>query len=195
MADNQQDEYWHVRIEVKGANPKKPDRLVVVDKNRAWVEDRILSPRRQGSPITVLGRHLEWSDITAVRISHSPQSATDIANMLKREDERSPVMVVGRPSYNWRAAIRAEDATDELIDSPVGTPSSASSASDRPAADPKKVMVVHGRDEVARRAMFDFLRALGLTPLEWGSLVAGTGKGAPLSGKCSITHLHRRRLL
>jgi predicted nucleotide-binding protein len=183
MADNQQDEYWHVRIEVEGANPKGPDRLVVVDKDRAWVEDRILSPRRQGSPITVLGRQLEWSDITAVRVSHSPQSATDIANMLKREDERSSMMAVGRPSYNWRAAIRAEDATDELIDSPVGTPSSASSASNRPAADPEKVMVVHGRDEVARRAMFDFLRALGLTPLEWGSLVAGTGKGAPYIGE------------
>jgi predicted nucleotide-binding protein len=28
------------------------------------------------------------------------------------------------------------------------------------------VFVVHGRDEVLRKSMFDFLRALGLNPME-----------------------------
>ena len=31
----------------------------------------------------------------------------------------------------------------------------------------KSVFVVHGRDEALRKSMFDFLRALGLHPLEW----------------------------
>ena len=52
-----------------------------------------------------------------------------------------------------------------------------------PAPDSRKVMVVHGRDEEARRTMFDFLRALGLVPLEWSSLVAETGSAAPYIGQ------------
>jgi len=51
------------------------------------------------------------------------------------------------------------------------------------AADPKKVMVVHGRDEEARRAMFGFLCTLGLEPQEWSSLVAATGSAAPYIGQ------------
>ena len=51
------------------------------------------------------------------------------------------------------------------------------------AIDRRAVMVVHGRNEAARKAMFGFLRALGLKPLEWSTLVAGTGKGAPYIGE------------
>jgi predicted nucleotide-binding protein len=54
---------------------------------------------------------------------------------------------------------------------------------DNSAADPTKVMVVHGRDDVARRAMFSFLEAIGLVPLEWDELVAATGSAAPYIGQ------------
>src|SRR5689334_5598103 len=50
--------------------------------------------------------------------------------------------------------------------------------------DPKKVFVVHGRNEPARQAMFDFLRALGLAPLEWiGGVLSTTSQGSPFIGK------------
>lgn len=39
------------------------------------------------------------------------------------------------------------------------------------------VFVVHGRDEVLRKSMFEFLRALGLNPMEWSHAVE-TAKGA-----------------
>jgi hypothetical protein len=39
--------------------------------------------------------------------------------------------------------------------------------------DPKKVFVVHGRDEKLRSDMFGFLRALGLNPIEWREAVRG----------------------
>jgi len=44
-------------------------------------------------------------------------------------------------------------------------------------------MVVHGRDEEARRAMFDFLRALHLKPLEWAQAIQLTGTSAPYVGQ------------
>lgn len=40
-------------------------------------------------------------------------------------------------------------------------------------------MVVYGRNERARAAMFGFLRALGLSPIEWDEAVNATGKGTP----------------
>jgi predicted nucleotide-binding protein len=37
--------------------------------------------------------------------------------------------------------------------------------------DKSKVFVVHGRNEALRRSMFDFLRAIGLKPIEWNQAI------------------------
>src|SRR5262249_30810156 len=42
---------------------------------------------------------------------------------------------------------------------------------------------IHGRNSAARNAMFDFLRAAGLNPIEWGEAVKMTGKGSPYIGE------------
>ena len=47
----------------------------------------------------------------------------------------------------------------------------------------KKVFVVHGRNELARKAMFEFLRAIGLEPIEWLEAIKMTGKGSPYIGE------------
>ena len=47
------------------------------------------------------------------------------------------------------------------------------------AKDPGSVFVVHGRDEALRAAMFSFLRAVGLRPIEWTQAVDLTRKGSP----------------
>lgn len=47
---------------------------------------------------------------------------------------------------------------------------------------PHTVFVVHGRNSAAREAMFDFLRSIGLKPLEWSQAVRGTGHAAPYIG-------------
>jgi predicted nucleotide-binding protein len=44
------------------------------------------------------------------------------------------------------------------------------------------VFVVHGRNEKLRRALFDFLRALGLKPLEWAKVVLMAKKNNPYVG-------------
>jgi predicted nucleotide-binding protein len=49
--------------------------------------------------------------------------------------------------------------------------------------DARKVFVVHGRNEPARKAMFEFLRAIGLEPLEWNEAVALARDGAPYVGE------------
>ncbi|MCF6390887.1 nucleotide-binding protein [Mycobacterium sp. MBM] len=49
--------------------------------------------------------------------------------------------------------------------------------------DPKKVFVVHGRNAAARDAMFTFLRAIGLEPIEWSTAITATGSAAPFIGQ------------
>ena len=46
-----------------------------------------------------------------------------------------------------------------------------------------RVFVIHGRDEGMRRALFDYLRAIDLKPIEWSEAVALTGKPTPYVGE------------
>lgn len=45
------------------------------------------------------------------------------------------------------------------------------------------VFVVHGRNIAARNAVFTFLRAIGLKPIEWDQAIARTGSGSPYVGE------------
>ena len=49
--------------------------------------------------------------------------------------------------------------------------------------DKRKVFVVHGRNEAANDALFHFLRAIGLNPIEWSQAISLTGKPAPYIGE------------
>lgn len=49
--------------------------------------------------------------------------------------------------------------------------------------DPRSVFVVHGRNELLRKAMFDFLRSINLSPMEWSQAVRLTGEGSPYIGQ------------
>ncbi len=50
-------------------------------------------------------------------------------------------------------------------------------------ADARNVFVVYGRNSELRRAMFEFLRSIGLNPIEWSMAVAMTETGAPYLGE------------
>lgn len=51
-----------------------------------------------------------------------------------------------------------------------------------PRARGTKVFVVHGRNEDARDALFQFLRTLGLQPIEWTQAIEMTGEPSPYVG-------------
>jgi predicted nucleotide-binding protein len=50
------------------------------------------------------------------------------------------------------------------------------------AEDPAKVFVVHGRNDNANKAIFSFLRSIGLRPLEWSQILASMNVGSPYIG-------------
>jgi predicted nucleotide-binding protein len=49
--------------------------------------------------------------------------------------------------------------------------------------DSKKIFVVHGRNNSLRTALFQFLRAIGLKPVEWSQAIRDTGKASPYIGE------------
>jgi len=59
-----------------------------------------------------------------------------------------------------------------------------------------RVFVIHGRDEAMRRAIFDFLRAIDLKPIEWGEAVSLTGTPSPHIGEIiDAAMLHAQAIL
>lgn len=54
---------------------------------------------------------------------------------------------------------------------------------DTSAPDPRKVFVVHGRNESLRTDLFAFLRAIGLHPIEWSEAIKLTRKPSPYIGE------------
>ena len=52
-----------------------------------------------------------------------------------------------------------------------------------PIPDKSRVFVVHGRNKALRRALFDFLRAIDLKPIEWNEAVRLTGTPSPHIGE------------
>lgn len=180
MADGMTEPYWHVRVSPVGSE-RESDDAVVVDRDRDWVERRILEKRRAGEPIALEGRVFEWHEVGQLKISVSDAPSPQLIQQIRAADAASSVMFFHSVGYEWRAASSARDVTDELIEGPPGTSTESGPAPVR--VDSTSVMVVHGRDSSARRAMFDFLRALELRPLEWSNLVAQTGSAAPYVGE------------
>lgn len=172
--------FWHVIVVPVNAKRKEGWReAIATDKNRAWVEQRVLGPRRRGESIAIGGRIFDWADVEQLKITNSDESAADAIPRIEAEWAQSGAIAGGDPE--WKAAHSANDMTDDLIDGPPGTATEDGPASTR--VNRKAVMVVYGRDSEARRAMFEFLHALHLEPLEWSKLIEGTGKATPYIGE------------
>ncbi|OGO07019.1 MAG: hypothetical protein A2Z76_04235 [Chloroflexi bacterium RBG_13_56_8b] len=59
----------------------------------------------------------------------------------------------------------------------------------------KTVFVVHGRDDKLRESMFNFLRALGLNPVEWSQAIQATQKTSPYIGEVLDTAFHQAQAI
>ena len=63
-------------------------------------------------------------------------------------------------------------------------PTATEQPSEAPSVTDKRVVfVVHGRNEEAREFVFDFLRSIGLQPLEWSEAIRATDKPSPYVGE------------
>ena len=171
--------YFHVRITQKSGGPDP----LKLDFNRQDLEQRVLRPYREGRPITISGKTTTTDDIEQVKITTTVQNSAYYRTIAEQKRNSSGVIIF--TPLEWDIINMGDDVTDDFI---TGSPGSEleerpSEVKDlRPPADAREVFVVHGRNQVARDALFEFLRAVDLHPLEWSEAVQATGKATPYIG-------------
>ena len=142
-------------------------------RNREWeydlsfeeLERRFLLPYRKAKPIVIRGRTITMDDLHRIRIYRTERKVGNLASIPQG---------------------MLENVTNEFITGPPGfelDEGDADMQQSRPSMDAREVFVVHGRNQAARSAMFQFLRSIGLHPLEWSEAVNYTGKPTPYIGE------------
>ena len=180
-------EYFHVKVTVRSAtnNIEFEFDLSVTD-----LHQRFLDPYSKGDAVVVNGRTVKMDDLEQIRISASDINSDTINSQLRWGQEQrrsySPINVATGRLADSLLFERATDVTRQFITGPPGNEphQQAGNQTISPVAvNLEEVFVVHGRNKAARDAMFNFLRTIGLTPLEWNIAVQATGKPAPYVGE------------
>ncbi len=139
-------------------------RAIVLNRSEEWVRERIVGPWERGEELVLNGEHWSSREVQIIlRETEGPTSGRDSLTV-------------------WNnLGVNAIDRTDELLTRPAG--SAVASERVEFAEDRRKVMVVLGRNGEIGRALFTFLRAIDLRPLEWTALVGAANSGAPYIGQ------------
>jgi hypothetical protein len=168
--------YYHLRITQRSNKSHDETKL---DLSEEQLRERFLQPYETGYPILINGKTIPLEDIERVRITRSKENSPRLIDLVKIEDQANPIIFLGGPSYEWEAAQKGEDVTDEFIRGPAGYKktqivSKVSSMSKRKTGpltkrrrkgSSKKVFVVHGHDHALKADLEVFLHNLDLEPI------------------------------
>lgn len=161
--------YYHVRITQKSNKSQDETKTNLTEEQ---LTERFLVPYEQGEPIIINGKTIPMGDLERIRISRSDKETKYFIPQLQAEDANSSVVVIGGPSYEWRAADRAEDVTDKFISGAPGYKRGSTKAQKTESASPivgekssSKVFIVHGHDHALKNDLEVFLREIGLEPI------------------------------
>lgn len=133
---------------------------------------KFVEPYRAGEVITWQGRWIQPNQIASISI-------------FETDDRIAPT--TGAGGRNWPEfhvfAIQGRNRTNEYIAGPPGYERPAQPQPTQEEAqrlrDPRRVMLVHGRNQRALDAMRAFLASLGLVPILWEDAVEETGTASP----------------
>lgn len=156
--------------------PDEPEPLMVTSAEyRAHCEDR-------GSPVDTVTMAKAYQLLSVEGLTGSGGSNLSAGEWSTAVDERVRPFrrVTNLDEYQAvQAEIHGLDPVSAMIGSSVLQPGGAKME----VRDSARVFVVHGRNAPARDAVFEFLRALGLRPIEWSQAVRLTRKGSPYIGE------------
>ncbi|WP_206438030.1 nucleotide-binding protein, partial [Candidatus Protofrankia datiscae] len=186
---------YHIRVRL---GPGPGDEITQLDLDDRELEERVLAPYRAGRPIFLAGRSISPETIGKLRINRTDLPAKKLLSLVHADPVRRPDAGTAAEDV---VARWGRDVTDEMIAQPaavatipavataatVAIPAGAGGPDVRNVPDPRNVFVVHGRDTGARDAMFAFLRAVGLRPIEWNEAVRATGHPTPYIGEILTT--------
>ena len=165
MTSQSPKEFYHVYASLVTGSYSERQNEWEFNLSEEQLEQRILAPYRKAESMVIEGRVIPWNDgsfrIRIFGTDRSVNSANDF-----------------RPHTQY-------EVTSEFITQPPGSELEERSPTSqvRPAANVREVFVIHGRNLDARDALFEFLRAIDLHPLEWSEVVQATGRPSPYVGE------------
>ena len=166
--------YYHIKI---GNKSRKGRDIHTINLSWELIEHRVLNPYRLGQPITLDGTTIYSNEIQGIKLFETNDEVPKPGSL----DATVDLLAGG---YSFSSLER--DITDKWVTEPPGKvlgTDSTDVGDTRPPAATKEIFVVHGRNIVARDAMFEFLKAIGLIPLEWSEAIKATGKPNPYVGE------------
>lgn len=107
---------YHVRLKPKST--KWPETKLDLSEDQLRLQ--VLEPYEQGRPIVLNGKTIPPDDIERVQVSCSDVPGQNLVAQMKAEDRASNVARHGGYSYEYWAAAKARDITDEVIMGPPG---------------------------------------------------------------------------
>ena len=174
--------YYHFRV-IRKSDPQ--DEIYMKDLSYENLIQRAVRPYEEGKPIVAGGTTVPIDDLDRLMISKSEETAAELGEYARQDEQRSPVISLHGPSWTWSGLGYGTDITDDLI---VGPPGGALATGKTEDSEPpmdidlRKVFVAHGRDKRNRDAMFTFLRSIHLDPIEWSEARKATGRPMPYIG-------------
>lgn len=111
---------FHVRVSTNGQRDE-----VALDLTEEQLETRILGPYRQGLPLVISGRTIPVGEVKRIRINETDKSSPQLLAQVREEERgaaaRSRVIIAGGPYYEWSAAAKGKEVTDDYIKTPPGS--------------------------------------------------------------------------
>jgi predicted nucleotide-binding protein len=175
---------YHVMVKRRSSNI---DDVVVLDLTAQKLRERILGPYSHNEAFFMRATSIPQVDVASIRITYTTEDAAILRPLAERIRSNTQANLL---PIEWYIAELGKDVTDEIIVGPAGNSSSvhpphtqAETLSVDASSNRSDVFVIHGRNSKIRDAMFAFLRAIGLHPLEWSQVVASLGEGSPYIGR------------
>ncbi len=155
---------YHIEITPRALQP--PHRRVEheTDLSVEELEQRFIIPYGKAETMVIRGRLISIDNLYRIRIYLSEYELGTLAELPKE---------------------KLLDVTNQFITGPPGSALEQQSPKreSRFPTDARVVFVVYGRNLAARDALFEFLRAVDLHPLEWSEAVRATGSASPYIGE------------
>jgi predicted nucleotide-binding protein len=171
---------YHVIVTPRKPEDRRAGEALALDKDAAWVEERVVQHWRQGNAIFIDGRTFAPDNIDKILITET----TRFSRQLITEVRKTPGVPL---PPGLEIARGGQDVTDQFITGPSGTsPRTDATKATTFAANRKAVMVIYGHDVEANDALFGWLRAIGLQPREWSQLVSSSGSASPYIGEVLV---------